>query len=145
MPNAGGRCGGGGGSRSPCTNPHTLAASHSLAAHACADTDRRPTPDAQIDTRNRDCGVTPESVTNCTPGKHGFTPGPEPKQARYGRGIPESGPLSQYSGVLECPCTSDFGGDIQVGPAAAAGESAVEQHGGGGAGGGGGVGGPNAG
>lgn len=36
----------------------------------------------QIDTRNRDCGVTPESVTNCTD----FTPGPEPRQARYGRG-----------------------------------------------------------
>merc|ERR1719230_2566614 len=41
----------------------------------------------QIDTRNRDCGVTPADVNNCTT----FTPGSEPKQARYGRGIPKEG------------------------------------------------------
>eukprot|EP00966_Prymnesium_polylepis_P097728 2263598-Prymnesium_polylepis.1 len=29
-------------------------------------------------------------------------------QARYGRGAP---PGSPYSGVLECPCNSNFGGD----------------------------------
>jgi hypothetical protein len=67
----------------------------------------------QIDTRNRDCGVTPESVTNCSTQ---FTPGPEPRQARYGRGwagvhgkrMPGS---TNYSGILECPCNSRFGGD----------------------------------
>ena len=58
----------------------------------------------QIDTRNRDCGVRPEDVKNCTT----FTPGPEPKQARYGRGMPEN-PI--YSGLLECPGSSRFGGD----------------------------------
>jgi len=58
----------------------------------------------QIDTRNRDCGVKPEDVKNCTT----FTPGPEPKQARYGRGMPEN-PI--YSGLLECPGSSRFGGD----------------------------------
>ena len=35
----------------------------------------------QIDTRNRDCGVTPADVGKCTQ----FVPGPEPKQARYGQ------------------------------------------------------------
>eukprot|EP00939_MAST-03C_sp_MAST-3C-sp1_P001438 g1438.t1 len=59
----------------------------------------------QIDTRNRDCGVTPADINNCTT----FTPGPEPKQARYGRGIPAEG--TNYSGILECPCTSRYGGD----------------------------------
>lgn len=58
----------------------------------------------QIDTRNRDCGVTIKDLGNCTK----FTPGPEPKQARYGLGIPEG---SNYSGILECPCNSRFGGD----------------------------------
>jgi len=58
----------------------------------------------QIDTRNRDCGVTPADVHNCTQ----FTPGPEPLQARYGRGIPAG---TNYSGILECPCNSRFGGD----------------------------------
>ena len=57
-----------------------------------------------IDTRNRDCGVKPESITNCSQ----FVPGPEPKQARYGRGIPEG---TDYSGLLECPCTERYGGD----------------------------------
>jgi hypothetical protein len=66
----------------------------------------------QIDTRNRDCGVTPESVTNCTR----YTPGVEPHQARYGRhwaGVDGMNPVgsSNYSGVLECPCTSNYGGD----------------------------------
>ena len=40
----------------------------------------------QIDTRNRDCGVRPEDVKNCTT----FTPGPEPKQARYGEVCPKT-------------------------------------------------------
>lgn len=62
----------------------------------------------QIDTRNRDCGVTPESVNNCTPSNFGFIPGIEPKQARYGRKA-EKG--TNYSGVLECPCNSRYGGD----------------------------------
>lgn len=59
----------------------------------------------QIDTRNRDCGVRPEDVGNCTT----FTPGPEPRQARYGRGIPSTG--TNYSGILECPCNGRWGGD----------------------------------
>lgn len=59
----------------------------------------------QIDTRNRDCGVTPDNVTDCPQ----FTPGPEPKQARYGFGIPKEG--TNYSGLIECPCTSRYGGD----------------------------------
>mmetsp|Transcript_39782 Transcript_39782/g.92029 ORF Transcript_39782/g.92029 Transcript_39782/m.92029 type:complete len:894 (-) Transcript_39782:67-2748(-) len=58
----------------------------------------------QVDTRNRDCGVTPNSITNCTK----FVPGPEPKQARYGLGVPQD---TNYSGLLECPCNSRFGGD----------------------------------
>ena len=58
----------------------------------------------QIDTRNRDCGVTPADINNCTQ----FVPGPEPKQARYGFGIPEG---TNYSGILECPCNGQFGGD----------------------------------
>merc|ERR1719277_1247251 len=58
----------------------------------------------QIDTRNRDCGATRNDISNCTR----FTPGPEPKQARYGRGIPKD---TNYSGILECPCNSRYGGD----------------------------------
>lgn len=58
----------------------------------------------QLDTRNRDCGVRPEDVHNCTT----FVPGPEPKQARYGRGIPKD---TVYSGILECPCNEGYGGD----------------------------------
>ena len=57
----------------------------------------------QIDTRNRDCGVTPADVHRCV----AFTPSLEPKQARYGRKVG----ASNYSGVLECPCNSRFGGD----------------------------------
>ena len=59
----------------------------------------------QIDTRNRECGVTPADVHNCS---GAFLPGIEPKQARYGRGIPKD---NAYSGVLECPCNSRYGGD----------------------------------
>merc|ERR1719242_756223 len=59
----------------------------------------------QIDTRNRECGVTPESVKNCTQ----FVPGIEPRQARYGRPYdPKAG--TNYSGILECPCNGKFGG-----------------------------------
>jgi len=70
----------------------------------------------QIDTRRRDCGVTPAAIKNCTT----FEPWLEPKQARYGR-QPRgaSGPgSSAYSGVLECPCTSRYGGDPIFYPAA---------------------------
>ena len=63
----------------------------------------------QIDTRNRDCGVTPKDIHNCT--DHSV-PGPEPKQARYGLGIPKGG--SPYSGLLECPCNSRYGGDPAI-------------------------------
>ena len=63
----------------------------------------------QIDTRNRDCGATAADIHNCTNHQN---PGPEPKQARYGLGIPEGG--SPYSGVLECPCNGRFGGDPSI-------------------------------
>lgn len=59
----------------------------------------------QIDTRNRDCGATPADIHRCPQ----FTPGPEPRQARFGRGIPKEG--TNYSGILECPCNSRYGGD----------------------------------
>ena len=59
----------------------------------------------QIDTRNRDCGVNQTDIAKCPQ----FTPGIEPKQARYGRGIPVGG--TNYSGVLECPCNSNYAGD----------------------------------
>ena len=62
----------------------------------------------QIDTRNRDCGVTIADIKNCTK----FTPGPEPKQARYGYGIPKAG--TNYSGILECPCNGRYGGDPSI-------------------------------
>lgn len=86
----------------------------------------------QIDTRNRECGATPAHINNCTR----FTPWLEPKQARYGRGIPEGTnyrlvgsnikDASSYvlilniacSGVLECPCNSRFGGDPEFYPTA---------------------------
>ena len=57
----------------------------------------------QIDTRRRDCGVGRDAIHNCTK----FEPWIEPKQARYGRHVSQS----NYSGVLECPCNSRFGGD----------------------------------
>lgn len=63
----------------------------------------------QIDTRNRDCGVTPKDINNCT---NHANPGPEPRQARYGLGIPSGG--SPYSGILECPCNSRYGGDPAI-------------------------------
>lgn len=62
----------------------------------------------QIDTRNRDCGVTPKDIHNCVD----FVPGPEPRQARYGLGIPKNG--TSYSGLLECPCNSRYGGDSTI-------------------------------
>lgn len=65
----------------------------------------------QIDTRNRECGVGPENIHNCTPANYGFIPGPEPRQSRYGRGIPASG--TNYSGILECPCNGGYGGSSQ--------------------------------
>mmetsp|Transcript_36428 Transcript_36428/g.67040 ORF Transcript_36428/g.67040 Transcript_36428/m.67040 type:complete len:907 (-) Transcript_36428:128-2848(-) len=58
----------------------------------------------QIDTRNRDCGATPADIDKCRK----FTPGPEPRQARHGRGTPKE---TNYSGILECPCNSRYGGD----------------------------------
>ena len=63
----------------------------------------------QIDTRNRDCGATPKDIHNCT---NHAVPGPEPRQARYGLGIPEGG--SPYSGILECPCNGRYGGDPAI-------------------------------
>ena len=63
----------------------------------------------QIDTRNRDCGATPKDIHNCT---NHMVPGPEPRQARYGLGMPKGG--SPYSGILECPCNSRFGGDPSI-------------------------------
>jgi len=57
----------------------------------------------QIDTRRRDCGVTRDDVHRCVK----FEPWIEPKQARYGRTEKQS----NYSGVLECPCTDRYGGD----------------------------------
>ena len=63
----------------------------------------------QIDSRNRDCGVTPADIHNCS-GK--FTPGPEPKSARYGYGIPKEG--TNYSGVIECPCTDNWAGSPEI-------------------------------
>ena len=65
----------------------------------------------QIDTRKRECGVTAASIGNCTK----FERWLEPRQARYGRTpLDGGGDLSAtgaYSGVLECPCTSRYGGD----------------------------------
>eukprot|EP01084_Bolivina_argentea_P258905 436665_1 len=61
----------------------------------------------QVDTRNRDCGVTINDVTNSSCGDK-FIPGIEPIQSRYGRGIPKD---TNYSGLLECPCDGKFGGD----------------------------------
>mmetsp|Transcript_17894 Transcript_17894/g.54509 ORF Transcript_17894/g.54509 Transcript_17894/m.54509 type:complete len:577 (-) Transcript_17894:42-1772(-) len=66
----------------------------------------------QIDTRNRDCGVTPADVGNCTD----FVAGVEPRQARSGR--PDLKEGSPYAGVLECPCTGRFGGDEAYYPGA---------------------------
>ena len=64
----------------------------------------------QIDTRNRDCGSTYKDVKNCTQ----MVPNIEPRAARYGRGWqgPNKPALpSNYSGILECPCNSRYGGD----------------------------------
>ena len=57
----------------------------------------------QIDTRNRECGVMPADVANCTKFKAGI----EPKQARYGRSYLAKD--ASYSGILECPCTERWG------------------------------------
>jgi len=64
----------------------------------------------QVDTRNRDCGVEPADIQRCAR----FTPGPEPRQAHFGRGIPKEG--TNYSGLLECPCNSRYGGDPAIYP-----------------------------
>jgi hypothetical protein len=72
----------------------------------------------QIDTRNREHGVGPESVRNCT--DMNKCAGYEPRQARYGRGWggvsgrPKE--VDGYSGILECPCNSRYGGDPQFYP-----------------------------
>jgi hypothetical protein len=63
----------------------------------------------QIDTRNRDCGVTPLDIRNCS---DKFSPGPEPKSARYGYGIPKEG--TNYSGLIECPCTDNWAGSPEI-------------------------------
>mmetsp|Transcript_15463 Transcript_15463/g.36558 ORF Transcript_15463/g.36558 Transcript_15463/m.36558 type:complete len:894 (-) Transcript_15463:53-2734(-) len=59
----------------------------------------------QVDTRNRDCGVSPADIGKCS---SPFVPGPEPRQTRWGLGVPK---VTNYSGLLECPCNSRFGGD----------------------------------
>jgi hypothetical protein len=80
----------------------------------------------QIDTRNRAHGVKPEDVHRCTnfSGSENGVPcaSYEPRQARYGR---EWGGVDQppkepghYSGILECPCNSRFGGDPEFYPTA---------------------------
>jgi len=64
----------------------------------------------QIDTRNRNCGSTYKDVKNCTQ----MTPDYEPRAARYGRGwqgVDKPALASNYSGILECPCNSRYGGD----------------------------------
>ena len=38
--------------------------------------------------------------------------GPEPKSARYGYGIPKEG--TNYSGVIECPCTDNWAGSPEI-------------------------------
>jgi hypothetical protein len=63
----------------------------------------------QIDTRNRDCGVTPLDIRNCS---DKFSPGPEPKSARYGYGMPKEG--TNYSGLIECPCTDNWAGSPEI-------------------------------
>mmetsp|Transcript_39533 Transcript_39533/g.93014 ORF Transcript_39533/g.93014 Transcript_39533/m.93014 type:complete len:936 (+) Transcript_39533:53-2860(+) len=64
----------------------------------------------QVDTANRDCGVNITDVDRC---RH-FRPGPEPKSARFARSGQREG--SNYSALLECPCTSRYGGDPQFYP-----------------------------
>jgi len=68
----------------------------------------------QIDVRNRECGVSPAAVGNCTgaPGNP-YRPGVEPKQARWARPWDRTAGTN-VSGVLECPCNSRFGGDPAV-------------------------------
>jgi hypothetical protein len=72
----------------------------------------------QIDTRNREHGVGPESVYNCT--NMTECAGYEPRQARYGRGwgglTGKNKNPGHYSGILECPCNGRYGGDPQFYP-----------------------------
>ncbi|EOD05979.1 hypothetical protein EMIHUDRAFT_453585 [Emiliania huxleyi CCMP1516] len=90
----------------------------------------------QIDIRNRDCGATPDDVARCS-GPHGFTPGPEPRQARYGlavAGLVPGGPkggvpgATNYSGLLECPCNGRYGGDPAFYPDGGKGGSRTRAH-----------------
>lgn len=85
----------------------------------------------QIDVRNRDCGATAADVGRCL----SFTPGPEPRQARYGLRVPglvagtNAGGVpgvTNYSGLLECPCTGRYGGDPAVYPEGGPGGSATK-------------------
>lgn len=74
----------------------------------------------QIDTRNREHGIGPESVHNCT--NMSLCAGYEPRQARYGRNwgglTSKSKDVDGYSGILECPCNSRYGGDPYFYPTA---------------------------
>eukprot|EP01046_Picozoa_sp_COSAG06_P004689 COSAG06_NODE_200_length_20386_cov_35.829547_5_plen_749_part_00 len=78
----------------------------------------------QIDTRNRKHGVKPADVHRCTnfSGSENGEPcaSYEPRQARYGRnwaGVDKSpADPGHYSGVLECPCNSRYGGDPEFYP-----------------------------
>lgn len=68
----------------------------------------------QVDVRNRECGVTPADVHNCSgsPGSP-YRPGLEPKQARWGQ--PWNHTVgTNVSGLLECPCNSRYGGDPAI-------------------------------
>jgi len=72
----------------------------------------------QIDTRNREHGVTPADVHKCT--NMTECAGYEPRQARYGRNwgglTKKNANVDGYSGILECPCNSRYGGDPEFYP-----------------------------
>eukprot|EP00392_Amoebophrya_sp_AT5.2_P004375 g4383.t1 len=61
----------------------------------------------QVDSRNRDCGVAPADV-----GGTCESLGIEPRQAAWGGRVPHA--ERKVTGLIECPCTSRFGGDPAV-------------------------------
>ncbi len=81
----------------------------------------------QIDTRNRECGITPDDIFNskaCPVTKEkSFWVGYEPKQARYGFYNDTTSSLDpkvrakmnfRAAGILECPCNSRYAGDPSI-------------------------------
>jgi hypothetical protein len=81
----------------------------------------------QIDTRNRECGITPNDIFNSTKcpvtKEKSFWVGYEPKQARYGFFNDTTSSLDpsvrakmnfRAAGILECPCNSRFAGDPSI-------------------------------